>query len=166
MSRMSSFLTCLVPWCSVTFFSSYIISYPPGSWLVVGTAEWIQGRHTSCMMTKFQDSKNKMLPGRLGLHMIQHHFHDILIVKAVTGSVRSKEVEKYTLPLDRKTSRSHCRKSYGMRDTGVAILEWAYFACGEYVYHYRPEGKLWHLVYKDALPQSIMPYGIHVLCNP
>lgn len=129
--------TCLVLWCSVAFFSSYITSYPPGPWLVLCTAEWIQGRHTSCMMARFQDGRKKVLPGQLGLHMIQHHFHRILLVKAVTGSVRSKEVEveKYTLPLDRKMSRSHCRKPYGMRDTGAAIFGRADFACGEDVHH-------------------------------
>lgn len=59
-------------------------------------------------MVSFQDDRKKKLPGQVGLPMglAQYHFYNILLVKVVIGSLRSKGVEKCIL-LDGGVSRSH-----------------------------------------------------------
>lgn len=67
------------------------------------------------------------------MRLAEHHFYNILLVKAVIGSLKFKGIEKYSLLLDGEVSRSHGREACEMENIGAAMFKGVYFACGKHV---------------------------------
>lgn len=74
----------------------------------------------------FHFSQNRLFAGlsrySFTTNYAEHHFHHILLAKAVMGPVQIQRVDKQTLHFDERVVKSHRRIAYRMGGMVVAIF--------------------------------------------
>lgn len=99
--------------CSLATVSLHVASHPPGplhvAWSSHSGGLWV-GRCTSYMVSGFQEAGSFLKPPgetRLFQEMAPHHFHPVLLIRAVTDKTQGSAVkgqqsspDPQTLPLE------------------------------------------------------------------